>query len=185
MRRTFMRTLVPLAATIALIGAGCSDDDDDDGGATDSAVDDTAIAEPTAPSEGVAAGDTTTPDSAAGSTTPDTVEPVQEDGESLLDTVIANDVVRCGVNENLAGFAAINAAGETEGFDADFCRVIAAGVLGDATKVEFVPLNADARFPALQAGEIDVLVRNTTWTASRDGTTVPTSSIRRSTTASR
>jgi general L-amino acid transport system substrate-binding protein len=55
------------------------------------------------------------------------------------------------------------------GFDADFCRVIAAAVLGDATKVEFVPVETDARFTALQAGEFDVLVRNTTWTASRDG----------------
>ena len=73
------------------------------------------------------------------------------------------------MNDDLAGFAVVDEAGEYAGFDADFCRVIAAGVLGDATKVEFIPLAADARFPALQAGEIDVLVRNTTWTASRDG----------------
>ena len=73
------------------------------------------------------------------------------------------------MRDDLAGFAVVDDAGEYVGFDADFCRVIAAGVLGDATKVEFVPVAADARFPALQAGEIDVLVRNTTWTASRDG----------------
>ena len=54
-------------------------------------------------------------------------------------------------------------------FDIDFCRVIAAAVLGDAEAVEFTPLTADQRFTALQAGEIDVLVRNTTLTASRDG----------------
>ena len=171
MRRTFKRTLVPLAATIALVGAGCSDDDDDDGsGGTDAtAVEDTSLVELTGPSEGVAGGDTTTPSSAAGSTTPDTAETVQQPGESLLDTVIANDVVRCGVRDDLAGFATVDEAGEYVGFDVDFCRVIAAGVLGDATKVEFIPVATDARFPALQAGEIDVLVRNTTWTASRDG----------------
>ena len=90
-------------------------------------------------------------------------------GDSLLDTVIANDSLKCGVRDDLAGFAVVDDAGEYVGFDADFCRVIAAGVLGDATKVEFVPVATDARFPALQAGEIDVLVRNTTWTASRDG----------------
>ena len=90
-------------------------------------------------------------------------------GESLLDTVKANDTVRCGVRDDLAGFAVVDDAGEYVGFDADFCRVIAAAVLGDATKVTFVPVATDARFPALQAGEIDVLVRNTTWTASRDG----------------
>ena len=90
-------------------------------------------------------------------------------GESVLDTVIANDVVRCGTRDDLAGFATVDAAGEHVGFDADFCRVIAAAVLGDATKVEFVDVAAEDRFTALQSGEIDVLVRNTTWTAGRDG----------------
>ena len=56
------------------------------------------------------------------------------------------------------------------GFDIDFCRVIAAAVLGDAEAVEYVPLTAEQRFTSLASGEIDVLVRNTTWTASRDGT---------------
>jgi general L-amino acid transport system substrate-binding protein len=54
------------------------------------------------------------------------------------------------------------------GFDADFCRAVAAAVLGDATAVEFRQLSADARGPALQTGEVDVLIRNTTWTVSRD-----------------
>jgi general L-amino acid transport system substrate-binding protein len=102
-------------------------------------------------------------------TTPDTGDEVQT-GESLLDTVQANDVVRCGVRDDLPGFNSVDASGEQVGFDADFCRVIAAAVLGDATKVEFVPVETDARFTALQAGEFDVLVRNTTWTAGRDGT---------------
>ena len=61
-------------------------------------------------------------------------------GESLLDTVKANDTVRCGVRDDLAGFAVVDDAGEYVGFDADFCRVIAAAVLGDATKVTFVPV---------------------------------------------
>ena len=83
--------------------------------------------------------------------------------------MIANDVVRCGTRDDLPGFATVDAAGEHVGFDADFCRVIAAAVLGDATKVEFVDVDAEDRFTALQSGEIDVLVRNTTWTAGRDG----------------
>lgn len=91
-------------------------------------------------------------------------------GDSVLDTVIANDVVRCGVRDDLPGFSVVDDAGEHIGFDADFCRAIAAGVLGDETKVEFVDVATEARFTALQAGEFDVLVRNTTWTASRDGT---------------
>ena len=54
------------------------------------------------------------------------------------------------------------------GFDVDYCRAIAAAVLGDPDKVEFVPLKTPERFPALQTGEIDVLIRNTTWTLTRD-----------------
>ena len=106
---------------------------------------------------GGTAADTTTAGTEATTPGTGTAEEVQT-GDSLLDTVIANDVVRCGVHDDLAGFAVVDDAGEYVGFDADFCRVIAAGVLGDATKVEFVPVAADARFPALQAGEIDVLV---------------------------
>ena len=81
----------------------------------------------------------------------------------------ANGVVRCGTRDALPGFAVLDTRGDHVGFDADFCRVIAAAVLGDATKVEFVDLETADRFTALQSGEIDVLVRNTTWTASRDG----------------
>ncbi|MET0147153.1 MAG: transporter substrate-binding domain-containing protein [Ilumatobacteraceae bacterium] len=161
MRRTIIRSLAPLAV-IALVAAGCSDDDDDATSGS-AAGGDTTAAPDASTADSVATGAT-----AAESSTPDSAEEVQT-GESILDTVIANDVVRCGVRDDLTGFSVVDDAGEYVGFDADFCRVIAAGVLGDATKVEFVPVVADARFPALQAGEFDVLVRNTTWTASRDG----------------
>lgn len=69
----------------------------------------------------------------------------------------------------MPGFAVLQADGTHEGFDNEFCRAIAAAVLGDAEKVEFVDLETDDRFTALQSNEVDVLVRNTTWTASRDG----------------
>ncbi|MDJ0960229.1 MAG: amino acid ABC transporter substrate-binding protein [Acidimicrobiia bacterium] len=90
-------------------------------------------------------------------------------GTSLLDTVIERDEVICGGNETLPGFGVVDDAGNFSGFDIDFCRVVAAGVLGDSSKVRFVPLTAEARFTALQSGEIDLLIRNTTWTATRDG----------------
>ena len=86
-----------------------------------------------------------------------------------LATVKEADVVKCGTRDALPGFAVRQADGTHEGFDNDFCRAIAAAVLGDAEKVEFVDLETNARFTALQSGEIDVLLRNTTWTASRDG----------------
>ena len=91
-------------------------------------------------------------------------------GDSILDSVTAADTIKCGVRNDLPGFSSTNEAGDHVGFDADFCRVLAAGILGDSTKVTFVDVETDARFTALQSGEIDVLVRNTTWTASRDGT---------------
>lgn len=91
------------------------------------------------------------------------------DGESLLDAVRERGTVRCGANDVLPGFGIVDDAGNYSGFDVDFCRVVAAGVLGDANAVEFVPLTAAERFTALQSGEIDVLIRNTTWTATRDG----------------
>lgn len=76
--------------------------------------------------------------------------------------------VICGVNQELPGFGYINPESEFAGFDVDFCKAIAAAVFGDATKVEYRPLTAAERLPALQTGEIDVLLRNTTWTLTRD-----------------
>ena len=76
--------------------------------------------------------------------------------------------VICGCNQELPGFGYINPDGEFEGFDVDFCKALAAAVFGDATKVEYRPLVAAERLPALQTGEIDVLIRNTTWTLTRD-----------------
>ncbi len=77
----------------------------------------------------------------------------------------------CGVNDALPGFSALDkATGQFSGFDADYCRAVAAAVLGDPKAVEFRPLNTGQRGPALQTGEIDVLIRNTTWTSSRDTT---------------
>tara|TARA_Y100001970_G_scaffold233751_2_gene291565 strand:+ start:6764 stop:7843 length:1080 start_codon:yes stop_codon:yes gene_type:complete len=87
---------------------------------------------------------------------------------NTLQTVIDRGVLKCGVNDNLTGFGVVNSAGEFEGFDIDFCKAVAAAILGDASKVEYVPLTASARFEALAANEIDLLIRNTTWTASRD-----------------
>ncbi|MFV0258175.1 MAG: amino acid ABC transporter substrate-binding protein [Acidimicrobiales bacterium] len=90
-------------------------------------------------------------------------------GGSTLDAVKEAGVVKCGTRDALPGFAVLEADGSHQGFDADFCRVIAAAVLGDAEAVEFIDLATDDRFTALQSGQIDVLVRNTTFTASRDG----------------
>jgi general L-amino acid transport system substrate-binding protein len=90
-------------------------------------------------------------------------------GSSVLAAVKDRDRVVCGVNDSVPGFGFVDEEGNFSGFDIDFCRAVAAGVLGDAEKVDFKPLTAQQRFTALQSGEIDVLIRNTTWTATRDG----------------
>jgi general L-amino acid transport system substrate-binding protein len=75
----------------------------------------------------------------------------------------------CGVNGGLQGFSFLDDTSNTwSGFDADYCRAVAAAVLGDANAVEFRALTADDRSTALQTGAVDVLIRNTTWTSSRD-----------------
>lgn len=85
-----------------------------------------------------------------------------------LDAVKQRGSVKCGVTNGVAGFSAPDTQGRWSGLDVDSCRAIAAAVLGDPQKVEFVPLNAQQRFAALQAGEIDILARNTTWNLTRD-----------------
>jgi general L-amino acid transport system substrate-binding protein len=75
--------------------------------------------------------------------------------------------VRCGVNQSVPGFGFLS-EGEFKGFDIDFCRALAVAIFNDPTAVEFRPLTTAERFTALQTNEVDVLIRNTTWTFNRD-----------------
>jgi general L-amino acid transport system substrate-binding protein len=90
-------------------------------------------------------------------------------GGGLLAEVQERGTLRCGVNETVPGFGLVDDAGDYTGFDVEFCKVVAAAVLGDAEAVEYTSLDTETRFTALQAGDIDVLIRNTTFTSSRDG----------------
>lgn len=74
----------------------------------------------------------------------------------------------CGINTDLLGFSKQTDAGSWVGLDVDFCRAVSAAVFGDASKVEFVPVETATRFDALKDGKIDLLARNTTWTMDRD-----------------
>ncbi len=85
-----------------------------------------------------------------------------------LDDVKARGELICGSNTGLTGFGAPDASNNWTGFDVDLCRAIAAAVLGDPTKVKFVPTTNETRFTALASGEVDLLARNSTWTFSRD-----------------
>ena len=85
-----------------------------------------------------------------------------------LDAIKQRGALVCGVNTGLAGFSAADSQGNWTGLDVDVCKAIAAAVLSDPGKVKWVPLTAQARFTALQSGEVDILSRNTTWTLTRD-----------------
>jgi general L-amino acid transport system substrate-binding protein len=76
--------------------------------------------------------------------------------------------LNCGVHEGLVGFAYTDNRGDWRGFDADFCRALAAAVLGNANAVRFVPLTSSQRFEALRSGRVDVLWRSTSWILSRE-----------------
>lgn len=85
-----------------------------------------------------------------------------------IDAIKARGQLVCGVNTGLAGFSAADSQGNWAGLDVDVCKAVAAAMLGDASKVKYVPLNAQQRFTALQSGEVDLLSRNTTFTLTRD-----------------
>ncbi|RTL96923.1 amino acid ABC transporter substrate-binding protein [Ancylobacter aquaticus] len=87
---------------------------------------------------------------------------------NTLADVKARGTLKCGVSQGLAGFSAKDDKGQWAGFDVDFCKAVAAAIFDDASKVEYVPLSAEARFPALQKGEVDLLSRNSTWTMQRE-----------------
>jgi len=89
---------------------------------------------------------------------------IQIASAATLDTVKQRGALVCGVSAGFAGFSAPDSQGNYKGLDVDYCRALAAGVLGDAGKVRYVSLTAQNRFTALQSGEIDVLYRNSTQT---------------------
>lgn len=88
--------------------------------------------------------------------------------QQTLEAVKSRGTLNCGVSQGFAGFSAPDSRGVWRGLDVDYCRALAAAVLGDPNRVRFVPLTAQARFTALQSGEIDVLYRNSTQTFLRD-----------------
>ncbi|WP_423920615.1 amino acid ABC transporter substrate-binding protein [Candidatus Poriferisodalis sp.] len=143
-RRSALRlggVLVALALMAAACGSGDGDDQDVDGD------------EPAATTEAAE---------------PETEVALVQDTGDLLATVQDRGSLNCGVSGSAVAFSETQPDGSTTGFDADYCRAVAAAILGDAGAVNFVPLTAAERFTALETGDIDLLVRNTTWTQSRD-----------------
>ena len=134
-----------LFAALALVAAACGDDDGP--AATPAPTDAPTVAATDAP------------------TTPDVGQPA---GGGVLAAVLARGVLNCGVSGSAVAFSETQPDGSQKGFDADFCKALAAAVLGDSTKVVFRPVTSAERFDVLKSGDIDVLFRNTTETQSRD-----------------
>lgn len=143
MRNSTLLKLLAALLAFGLVAGACGDSDSDDGA-----------------EEG-----TTETTEEAGT---DTTVELNQDGGSLLDAVISRGTLKCGVSGAAVAFSETQPDGSQTGFDADYCRAVAAAVLGDSEAVEFVALTAAERFTAVQTGEVDVLIRNTTWTQSRD-----------------
>ena len=147
MAKTSILRLAAALLAVTLVAAACGGDDGDEPAAEESTTT-TAAAAPE-------------PETAT-----DTVEATQ--GGDLLGTIQSRGTLNCGVSGAAVAFSMTQPDGSQQGFDADYCRVVAAAILGDADAVNFVPLTAAERFTAVQTGEVDLLMRNTTWTQSRD-----------------
>ena len=153
--RLFAFLFVLVFALTACTSDGGGTDDPTDGAPTDEAIPDptgtdVVLDQPTEPEE--------TDEPPAGDT-----------GGDLLATVLERSNLVCGGNDAVPGFGFTDEAGEFSGFDIDFCRAIAVALFNDPEAVDIRALTADQRFTALQSGEVDVLIRNTTWTSTRDG----------------
>jgi general L-amino acid transport system substrate-binding protein len=86
-----------------------------------------------------------------------------------LDQIKQRGTIRCGVQApSNPGFGVPDSQGRWQGFNVEICRAIAITIFNDPAKVEFVPVTTQSRFPALSAGEVDMLSNNTTWTLTRD-----------------
>lgn len=112
----------------------------------------------------------------AGTTETDGTEAAEGTGEEAppassgakLAEVLERGHLVLGTNNQLPGFGYMNSDGKYEGFDVEFGQVVAAAIFGDKDAIEYRPLSAQERFTAVQTGEVDILVRNTTWTLTRD-----------------
>ena len=82
---------------------------------------------------------------------------------AALDAIKQRGTLRCGVQgPSNPGFGVPDAQGRWGGFNVEICRAIAITIFNDPNKVEFVPVTTQSRFPALAAGEVDVLSNNST-----------------------
>ncbi len=102
-------------------------------------------------------------------TTEEQVDPVGEETSSTLDAIIAAGKMKCGVKTSQFGMGYLADDGTRSGLDIEYCRAVAAAIgLDPDADIEYVLATGSNRFELLSSGDIDVLIRTTTWTTSRD-----------------
>lgn len=168
--KSALAKLLALFLALSLFAVACGSDDDD-GGETASTGDSSSQADDGADDgdDAAAADDAADDDAADDAAAADDADEVElTQGGATLAAIVGRGELNCGVSGAAIAFSMTQPDGSQDGFDADMCRAVAAAILGDSEAVNFVALTAAERFTAVQTGEIDVLMRNTTWTQSRD-----------------
>ena len=139
MKQIYALMLMLMMASVAFTGC-VSDDSDDKTDTTDSTNDGT-----------------------------DTTDPVGADTQSTLDVILDRGSLKCGIKTSQFGMGYLNSEGVYSGLDVEYCRAIAAAIGLDPDKnIDYIVASAGDRFQKLADKEIDVLIRTTTWTTSRD-----------------
>ena len=153
MKNTKLFRLLAVLFAITLVAAACGSSDSEGTAGADAGAED---------NDG--SGDDGS-DDGSGDDGSETVDVTQ--GGTLAE-VLARGEVNCGIPGSAVGFAEQDANGVWAGFDVDYCHAVAAAVFGDRDAVNFVPTTAAERFTAVQTGQVDLLMRTTTWTQGRD-----------------
>jgi len=173
--KSALTRLLAMIFAFALLATACGSSDDGD--SSDSAADTTEAADTSSddasaeeaaeePAEEEAMEEAAEEPAEEAMEEEETVELTQ--GGGTVDAILSRGELNCGVSGAAIAFSVTQPDGSQVGFDADYCRAVAAAILGDAEAVNFVALTAAERFTAVQTGDVDVLMRNTTWTQSRD-----------------
>lgn len=86
-----------------------------------------------------------------------------------LKTVKARGALNCSASDgNFPGFFELDSKGKWHGLDIDYCRAVAIAIFGSDDHLTLVPISWAQRFPSLQSGVIDLVIKTTAWTMSRD-----------------
>lgn len=99
-----------------------------------------------------------------------TMAQAQVADDSRLKTVLDRGTLLCtGNNGSFLGFAEVDDQGNWQGLDIDLCKALAAGLFGTSEgHLEIVPISWAQRWPALQSGDVDAIIKVSGWTQSRD-----------------